>query len=198
MKKIFKSILIVFIGVFSWIGSAQEGQEAQELQEASVESSVFGIQISPIGAWIHGEIKLNQTLALRTELGMAGMVWENVPKTETQYAFYPAITLEPRWYYNLNRREIKGKRIDGNTGNFLTVKIQYDPDWFSINNDDMDGKVVANLGFMPTWGIRRTLGKYFNYEAGVGAGYRHHYHYDMPGTLAVNIHLRFGVGFKGS
>ncbi len=44
----------------------------------------------------------------------------------------PVITAEPRWYYNLNKRVSKSKNIEGNSGNFISLKTSYHPDWFEF------------------------------------------------------------------
>ncbi len=38
--------------------------------------------------------------------------------------------IEKKIYSNLNRRKKKSRRIDGNSGNFISLKTTYHPDWF--------------------------------------------------------------------
>jgi hypothetical protein len=68
----------------------------------------------------------------------------------------PVITAEPRWYYNLNKRVNKSKRIDGNNGNFISLKTSYHPDWFVISNYD-NINIISDISLVPTWGIRRNI-----------------------------------------
>ncbi len=115
----------------------------------------------------------------------------------------PVIKAEPRWYYNLNRRIRKGRDIKGNRGNFIALSTTYIPDWFIIDsNSDYDFYRRPILSIVPTWGIRRTLGKHFDYEVGIGIGYGYAFKYTKSGYTykaqdgAVgNLHLRIGYHF---
>jgi len=54
----------------------------------------------------------------------------------------------------------------------------------------------------PMWGLRRTLGKHFNYEVGAGIGYAYvskydhfdHYHKSDEGAIFI-VRARFGFDF---
>ena len=135
--------------------------------------------------------------ALRAELGLDAGIWENNYTDESGLAFIPVIILEPRFYYNLNKRLNKGKRIDGNSGNFISLKTIYYPDLFVIGTNE-DLNLESDFMIIPTWGIRRNIGKHFNYEAGFGIGYIHYreeYYSDNKSDVAVNIHARIGYRF---
>lgn len=110
----------------------------------------------------------------------------------------PAFTVEPRYYYNLNKRINKARSITGNSGNFISLKTTFHPDWFLISNED-NVNVVSDISFVPTWGIRRTIGMHFCYEAGFGIGYRRYLqsdgYYGDKDYVAVNLHLRIGYKF---
>ncbi|WP_271770264.1 hypothetical protein [Aquimarina algiphila] len=149
MKKvIFVSLLVSSF----YFGFSQNIQ-----QEASVEKSVFGIQIGVLGAWVHNELRLSNQVALRSEIGLGGVSFDHIE---------PMIALEPRWYYNLNKRVDKGRRIDGNSGNYISFRASYR--FFDISEAENDNQDYLLL--TPTWGIRRNIGKHFNYEAGLGIG----------------------------
>ncbi len=165
-------------------------------QKASVEKSIFGIQTGFLGVWLHNESKLNDSFVLRTELGLDAGI--NGSYERTIFALTPVITFEPRWYYNLDKRQQKSRRIDGNSGNFLSVKTSYNPNWFTISNHD-NIVVLDGISIIPTWGIKRNIGKYINYETGIGMGYYYgfknkNYSVNGSGGLALNLHLR--IGFK--
>ena len=91
-------------------------------QDASVEKSTFGIQTGFLGVWAHNESKLSNSIALRSELGLDAAIFEGNFVSKKGFIMVPALTLEPRWYYNLNKRVSKNRRIDGNSGNFLSIK----------------------------------------------------------------------------
>lgn len=168
-------------------------------QNASVEKSTYGIQTGFLGIWVHNESKLSNSIALRTELGFNSGIWGGDFYDETGFLMTPVITAEPRWYYNLNKRESKTRRIDGNSGNFVSLKTSYHPDWFVISNTD-NVRVISDISIIPTWGIRRNIGQHFNYEAGIGIGYRYIFAKqagfpENESEAAVNLHLRIGYMF---
>ncbi|WP_299183431.1 hypothetical protein [uncultured Aquimarina sp.] len=130
---------------------------SQNLKEISVEKSVFGIQLGILNMWAHHELKLSNQVVLRSEIGVGGPNTANIA---------PALALEPRWYYNLKARAKKGKRIDGNSGNYVSFRSSYH--FYTVSEDDKNS--LNNLLLAPTWGIRRNIGNHFNYEAGLGLG----------------------------
>lgn len=178
--------LIVMIGAFL---NAQQ-------KDVSVDPSVHGLQIGVLGIWWHNEIKLTNSIALRAEAGFDGGFGRPFLSDNTVYALMPILSLEPRYYFNLKRRVRKGRRIDGNSGNFISLNAKYYPDWFVISNEDAN--VISSISFVPTLGIRRHIGKHFNYEAGIGVGKNlkidNEIYREQWGT-AVNIHLRIGYRF---
>lgn len=165
-------------------------------QNASVEKSTYGIQTGILGIWVHNESKLSNQIALRSEIGLDTRIWGGSFYDRTGFLLTPVITLEPRWYYNLNKRVKKDRRIDGNSGNFVSLKTSYHPDWFVISNYD-NTRIASDISIIPTWGIRRNIGNHFTYEAGIGIGYLYYFtgYSKNEGVLTGNIHLRFGYRF---
>lgn len=159
-------------------------------QNASVEKSVFGVQTGLLGFWAHNELKLTNLIALRTEIGIAAGF------SGSRLVTIPVITAEPRWYYNLNKRERESKRIDGNSGNFLSLKTSFQPNLVITPSDN---SIRNNVSVIPTWGIRRNIGQHFNVEVGAGVGYmiffRNAHHLENDGSVAVNVHYRIGYRF---
>ncbi|GAA4274914.1 hypothetical protein GCM10022258_42100 [Aquimarina gracilis] len=172
----------------------------EESSKASVEKSILGIQTGFAGLWVYNELKVSNQIALRTELGLDA--YENDDfYPDAGFLLTTAIIVEPRWYYNLNKRIRKSKRIDNNSGNFFALRTNFRSDDLLIKfGDDENAKIVTNLSIIPTWGIRRTLGKHFNYETGIGVGYIHYFSKNAgfeedEGEVAINIHLRIGYKF---
>lgn len=170
-------------------------------QDLSVEKSIFGAQIGLLGIWAHNEFRMSNELAFRTELGLDSGIWYQDNDYYSDYGFVmaPVISVEPRWYYNMKKREAKGKRLDGNGFNFLSLWISYHPDWFVFSNEDVD--LVSDISFIPSWGIRRNLGKHFNFETGAGIGYRYVFSQDSGfeddyDEIAVNLMFKIGYKFK--
>ena len=168
-------------------------------QTASVEKSTYGIQTGFLGIWAHNESKLTNSIALRTEIGLDGGIWGGDFYNTTEFSLIPVITLEPRLYYNLNKRIKKSRRIEGNSGNFVALKLSYHPDWFVISNAD-NRSIISDLSIIPTWGIRRTIGNHFTYETGVGVGYKYYFakqagFRENESEASLNLRLRIGYQF---
>ena len=168
-------------------------------QPTSVEQSVTGVQVGFLGVWLNNETKLSNSVALRAELGFDSTIWGGSYYKRTGFLLTPVLTLEPRWYYNLNKRVEKSKRIDGNSGNFFSLKTSYHPDWFLISNYE-NQQIVSDVSIVPTWGIRRNIGNHFNYETGIGVGYRYLFlkrdgFEENDHDAALNLHLRIGYKF---
>ena len=168
-------------------------------QNVSVEKSIFGIQTGWLGVWVHNETRLSNQVALRSELGFNSMLFGGSLYDKTGILMVPAITLEPRWYYNLEKRKSKSKNVENNSGNFITLMTTYTPDWFVISNYD-DFSVVNQIAIIPKWGVRRSIGQHFNYELGFGIGYRYFFaknagYSKNDGDIAVDLHLRIGYKF---
>lgn len=187
MKKNFLSI--IFCGLTLIVKS----------QTASVEQSTYGIQTGFLGIWAHNETKLSNSISLRYEIGFDSGIWGGDIYEGTGFVLTPVITLEPRLYYNLNKRLNKSRKIDGNSGNFISIKTSYHPDWFIISNSK-NISVISDITIVPTWGIKRNLGKHFTYETGIGIGYRYAFakqagFLENESEMAANLHLRVGYRF---
>ncbi len=190
-------LTLLFVGLTLIVKSQNSTEQAQK---SSVEKSIFGIQTGYAGLWIYNELKLSNQIALRTELGFDAYDNDEF-YPDTGFLLTTVITAEPRWYYNLNKRLSKSKRIDNNSGNFFSLKTSFRSDNLLINfGDDNKAQIVDNLAMIPTWGIRRNLGKHFNYETGIGIGYIHYFAKSSgfakdKGEAAINLHLRIGYQF---
>ena len=185
-----KTLLTLWLCAFTLLVKAQD---------ASVEKSVFGIQTGVLGIWINNESRLSNSLAIRSEIGIDAGIAAGYNYDRNYIITAPVITLEPRWYYNLKKRESKSKRIDGNSGNFFSLKTSYHPDLLiSSNNDNVE--LISDITIVPTWGIRRNIGNHFNYEAGFGIGYVRYFEKENvtiidKSDVAVNLHARIGYRF---
>lgn len=186
---------IIFIFLFCLSSSLAQSQRA------SVEKSVSGVQTGFLGIWVHNEFKLSNRIALRIELGFDGGFFGGIgfDSRNGNFLLAPVFTVEPRWYYNLNKRNKKSKRIDGNSANFITLQTSFNPDWFLISNVK-NVSIDSQVSFIPTWGIRRNIANHFNFEAGAGLGYilyfeRNFGRRNSYGGAAINIQVRIGYRF---
>ncbi|ODS87836.1 MAG: hypothetical protein ABS44_10130 [Chryseobacterium sp. SCN 40-13] len=156
MKKIF-SILIISSSMFY----AQDS--------GSVKKSITGTQIGLFGAEVYNEAKLSEKLALRSQLALYPSLWGGDMYNKTGFALTPAISLTPKYYYNLRKRADAGKNQNNNAGNYISLKVEYLPNWFVISNVE-DIQVTPMISFVPTWGLRRNFATNFNYEFKLGLG----------------------------
>jgi len=168
-------------------------------QEISVEKSINEIQTGFLGIWVHNESKLTNEIALRSEIGFNSGIFGGGFYDKTGFILIPVITVEPRWYYNLQKKNSKSKNIKNNRGNFIGIKTSYTPDWFVISNYD-NLSVVNQISIVPKWGIRRSIGKHFNFETGIGLGYRYVFaksagYAENESESELNLHLRIGYTF---
>lgn len=183
MKKLFFALFLL----------AQVAQ-SQEQDTASVEKSIFGIQTGFFGAWVHNESKLSNEISLRSEIGLdAGFV---INGSYSGFIFVPSLRVEPRWYYNLDKRSAKGKNIKNNSGNFISLTTTYNPDWFMIP-EKKNLNFISSVSVIPKWAIKRTYGNHFTFETGAGVGYIFYTedYGDINGEVGVDLHLRIGYTF---
>lgn len=177
-------------------------QNSRGQENNSVEKSLYGVQVGVLGVWAHNEARLKSNITLRTEIGFdTGLFSSNADYSGTDVGviFIPSITLEPRFYYNLNQRREKGKNIRKNSGNFIGLKLNYRPDWFALSNVD-NTSIADNIALIPKWAIRRTLWSHFTYELGAGLGYRKYFlkqygYSENQGEVALDLHIRLGYTF---
>lgn len=158
-------------------------------QETKLEPAVAGVQAGLLGGWFVYEPHLAKSMSLRMEAGadVMGIAIDGY----FDKSFHTVLTLEPRWYYNINQRSVKGKTISGNSANFLALTTTYSPQFkYGSKGELFDGNKFI---FSPKWGIRRTINKNFHYEAGFGFGYAIH-SYTNP-RWEMDIHLRIGYSF---
>ncbi len=168
-------------------------------QNTSVEKSTSGVQIGILGGWFYNEAKISNKITLRSELGLDAGIFGIMHRYEVGYILIPDITLEPRYYYNLNKRVTKSKSIAGNSGNFVSLRTSYFPDWFVITKNE-GLSPYHHIAIIPTWGIKRNVGNHFTYETSIGIGYRYYFTKNVgfmenESDRTQNLHLRIGYRF---
>jgi len=154
-----KIIVLITIAFFSLDMFSQ-------VEDVSVNQNQYNIQAG-FGIWVNNETKLIETVALRTELGLSGAYQKE--GSESTLAFLPGVSLEPRWYFNLKKRDSKGRDISFNSANYWSVKAFYISDAFIIatNNAELEND---KLNVTINWGLKRNLSKKLHYEFGIGLG----------------------------
>lgn len=167
---------------------------SQDIDKARTEISVFGVQTGFLGFWAHHEWGITESIAIRTEVG-----WDaEIIFRDESLIFAPVISLEPRHYYNLLNRQKKGNRTDGNSGNYYGFVVAHHFDKFIISRFE-NASIIPNLNVYGKWGFRRSIGKHFNYEFGVGYGFIHNYYKSkgfQSNTTESQLFLDFKFGYR--
>ncbi|MDR3286412.1 MAG: hypothetical protein LBT27_03100 [Prevotellaceae bacterium] len=106
------------------------------------------------------------------------------------YAFHPYVSIEPRYYYNLQKRVRKGKSIDGNTGSFLAVQGSYI--FKPIKKHNVYGS-VSTFAVAPYWGLRRIWWNHllFEFRAGLAFGFNNYNDSNVGITLGIRLGYKF-------
>lgn len=142
-----KNLYIATLALISTYGAV-----AQET--VSVEKSLFNVQTGAVGAWVSYEARLSNRWALRTEVGLDLWTFETtntIGTKKTDYFFLPSIAVEPRWYYNIQKRSNKGYHTANNSANFVTLAVEYYSDALKIGAPNYV-RILDQISFVPKWG----------------------------------------------
>lgn len=157
----------------------------QEKQDRGV-TDVFKLTILGPGISYEKSIGHMQTLYLRgfVSIGFA-YSYSSSFGSEASVGFYPATTLQYRYYYNSLKRKSKGKRTEMNSMNYLAgidellfTKVHL---YYQDKTED-HWEAVNRIGI--AWGIQRNYAKRFSIDANVGLGYlfTKHTYWDETGS----------------
>lgn len=169
-------------------------------EDVSVEKSAIGIYTGVLGAWGNYEVGISKSVTIRSEIGLDAGLFGGDYFNNTGIILVPVVNVEPRFYYNIKKRGRNGQNTKNNNANFVTLSLSYHPDWFEISNYDNIG-ISEQISVIPKWGIRRNISESnFNYEAGIGLGYRQYFlkqygYKNNESEAALDIHLRIGYTF---
>ncbi len=157
MKKF--NLLIIFSLIY-FISFTQK----KSSEKVSVEKSILSIQAGYFGTWINHELKLHNQFALRTEVGTEYRLKFAIKQSFDSLKNQVSIFLEPKYYFNLTKRESKNKNIKNNAGNYISLRTN-----FNILNNLENGEIYFHT-LTPTYGIRRNITSHFNIELSFGYG----------------------------
>lgn len=156
--RILTSLILLFMPVYLW------GQAVTEKNQ-SVSIGFSGIDYSY-------EHPLNDKHTVRLHAGLEGTLgyyelnigdyWHN---EDWIYAVNAEFGADFRYYYNLSKREMKGKSTYRNTGNFWAVDISYRTPSIVASKDIAVSHIVS---LSPYWGIRRVYKSNLFFELNLG------------------------------
>ena len=177
MKKITFIIILTFLYV------------PQSLQAQKGLTENFNFKIGMIGGWLAYEKPLSDSFLLDIELGYIGGVLSN------GLIFTSIIELEPRYYYNLNKRIQKSKNTKNNSANYLALQLSYIPSVLTIAKKNSTINILETFSAIPTFGFRRNISGGLNFDFEVGVGYM----WTKKGhtnEIAPNLLIGFSYVFK--
>ena len=194
-----KKIIILALVLLSIIA------KAQEVEKVSVEKNLYGAYIGLLSSGFQYETRLDRKTTIMSEVGLTLVTStkeSNNPeiKDKTTTIFAPYISLEPRWYYGLDRRSKLGRNTKNNSSNYISLKTSFISSKTPvIKNGDFD--VVSVIMIIPKYGIRRSFSKNFYYEFSGGYGYQYNIFSKISGcdckhsSADIDIQARIGYNF---
>lgn len=175
-----QTLMIITLCVMAFFSNAQE---------ASVERSVFGVDMGFIGLWGYNEAKLSNQVTLRSEIGLRSSFAKGLNVT-----FRPVVSTGPRWYFDLNKRANQSKNISGNSASFVGMDLKYLPDYnISTRGNHLQGHLLVAE---PNIGIRRALGEHFSFETGAGVMFLYAIQKGPSNQTKVYPSIRLRIGYR--
>ena len=160
------------------------------------QENVKSVRAGLLGVWFQYENAISELGVMDYEIGYIGGLYGSGNKVNV--VFTTALSIEPKWYYNLNRRLKKEKNTRNNTGNYLSVEFQYIPNWLTSTNVRTqpfeDPGVAISYTFVPKYGFRRSFSDKFNFEFAFGIG--NTWYEDQSSEIAAALDIKFGYIFQ--
>ena len=160
-------------------------------QETSISVAKTQFKINILSPGVTYEFGLSNTTTLCTNLNFS-VGFSSNNNSGAKWLFSPYLREEYRYYYNLEKRNLKGKISSKNSGNFIALNGSYylkpinKADFVSI----YDGFTIA-----PTWGLQRTYGNGINISLITGIGYNFGTDYNKSNFVpVVNFTLGWVIG----
>ena len=99
-----------------------------------------------------------------------------------------SISFDSRWYTNVDRRARKGKNLENNSANFVSLLLEYIPE-YNLLKPEMQ---YATYAITPRWGFRRSFNQFFFMEFAIGLPYMAD---NVEPDPYVGLHLGLKAGF---
>jgi hypothetical protein len=199
IKNCLEGLVTILLFCITNIGQAQEN---------GVEKSIWGIQGGVgegndgiLGVGIYNEAKLGSSFVLRSEFGIKGRRFtpENaISFKDRDFVISPGFSVSPRWYFNLTGRQNKSRNTTGNAADYISIKLIYNPDWFSF--PATGSRSFSNqLSLVPMIGLKRNIYKGLIFQVEGGYGYQFNLdHLNDPVSSkfdVILVYLKLGYQF---
>lgn len=154
-----KTISFLFLCLFvEAIGIAQSAKNVEDHQ--------LTLNVLLPGVIYEQGLSQNSTIAAEATMGFA---YVESSFTDNGFGIYPIGRLQYRHYYNFERRLERGKRISGNTGNYISPTIAIQGGKAIIGNLNYMSDYFAGIGAV--YGLQRTGQKGLQFRFEFGPGY---------------------------
>ena len=152
MKKIATTFAALFLFVLFSYGQNEEPR---------VSKTLVSMYIIPLKASYEAGIGKSNTLEISA--GLTGIT--KFDNDQFNYSLVPMVEGSYKYYYNLNKRHLKGRNTAMNSGNFWGLYTRYGFKSISENGDKF-----GSVSISPMWGIQRNYKNRFSFGLRLGYG----------------------------
>jgi len=166
-QKTMKNLILIGFLVISSLSFAQD--EYGNYEFSSLENKKIGGNSNKIASFklsflfpsVGAEFKLAPKFSLETSGKLNSLIALNLTTSKVYFFPYPVIHAEPKWNYNILKREKRGKITDNFSSNFLSMFVSY--------GIKVSPYTFHSLRIGPTWGMQRNFSKigYFKFNTGL-------------------------------
>ncbi|WP_213523931.1 hypothetical protein [Nonlabens sp.] len=153
--------------------------------------TAISFKVGAIGGWIAAEVPLSDKIILNAEFGQEGGFYKNRTDNDTQFFFTNTLSLEPRYFFNREKRKEAGKSINLNSGSYFGIEFMRVPDWLTISSDNSDIRIEQSFSIIPKIGLKRAIANIMTFEFAGGIGYQ--FNDNLENSLTVGLDLRIGI-----
>jgi hypothetical protein len=167
-------LAFLFSGVFMY---AQYGKNCEIRQ----------FKLNAFNPGIEYEMALGVNSTLDIRIASQAALEPASSKPIEDFDFFPAITVQNRYYHNFNGRERRRRSIYGNSGNYIAPSVAV----FSPGDRVVEGRLVDGIhGYGGVvYGVQRSYDSGFSFSVDAGAGY---YVGPFKGAIQPVINLSIG------
>lgn len=192
------SLFIFMLMVVNFASYAQRDVPTTEPEKLEnlhlIKGSLLGVGYSYEHAlnskWtISGNVDLGNNLALSVSGAGNYFYW----------GLSPNLNLEARYYYNYQKRQLKGKKVKHNSANYLSASAY----WFTGSIDVVKSGYYVfrdyNYSFQAKWGFRRALGEHFTFDLSLGLALNldnRSYNYISSSPILISSAFWVGFGYR--
>ncbi|MCL2098156.1 MAG: hypothetical protein FWH23_05285 [Bacteroidales bacterium] len=159
--------------------------------------SNHSVSLHLISTTYNYEHPLSKKMTITGSVGLAIPYWAwHISSNGWAYAINPVLGLEPRFYYNMDKRNSKGKNTNYNSANYLSLDCYYMfKSVANKNTSRLSGMIIS-----PNWGIRRVYNGRWLLDFSLGiwcfqGSAEYFLGSESRFSWAPRINLKFGVVF---